>query len=183
MKEYYYGFDLSTTCCGYTILDENGDFVEVGYIKPRANCKTFFQKIIFFRLQADSLFQKYFPTKVFVESYFKRFNPERSTIDTILTLARFNGVVCYIILNKTGIEPILISVYDARKLVGFKKSSKGQDIKEAVLDFIQFEVDKKEFTNKNLIFEKTRTDRPKPYSYDISDSVIIAKAGYKQYAR
>ena len=52
------------------------------------------------------------------------FRPGLSSAKTLFKLARFNGIVCYIITRDFGIDPDLINVNVARKSVGIKILSK-----------------------------------------------------------
>jgi hypothetical protein len=75
---------------------------------------------------------------VAVEENAKRFAPGLSSADTILTLAKFNGILCYIMYLKFGIEPTYINVRSARAQLGIKINykDKSKGTKQKVLDHV-----------------------------------------------
>ena len=99
------------------------------------------------------------------------FRPGFSSAKTILTLAKFNGIVSYICKRDFGIEPEYIGASTARKTCGIKVE-RGKKAKEVVLNFL---LDNEE----SFDIEYTKHGNPKPGSYDRADSYIIAKAGWK----
>jgi len=108
---------------------------------------------------------------IFVEQSLQAFRPGFSSAKTLLTLARFNGIVSYICLDVVGIEPEYISASTARKLNGIK-IPRGQKAKQVVLKYV---LD----NEPNFVVEYTKQGNPKPGSYDRADSLVIARAGYE----
>lgn len=53
-----------------------------------------------------------------IEENAKRFSPGYSSADTIITLAKFNGIISYILFKKYGVQPTYINVRSARKNLG-----------------------------------------------------------------
>ena len=64
---------------------------------------------------------------MFIEENLQAFRPGLSSAKTLLTLARFNGIVGYLAQQEFFCEPIYINVNVARKSVGLKiiRKSKG----------------------------------------------------------
>jgi len=89
---------------------------------------------------------------------------------TLSTLARFNGIVSWVIYNHFGKTPEYIAATSARKLCGIKVP-RGQKAKQVVIQYL--------LDNEPAFkIEYTRTGKPKPYCFDMADSLVIAKAGY-----
>ncbi len=59
-------------------------------------------------------------SRVFVEANAKRFTPGFSSADTILTLAKFNGICSYIVRQKFDINVVDVNVSSARSKLGLK---------------------------------------------------------------
>ena len=98
------------------------------------------------------------------------FRPGFSSAKTILTLAKFNGILSYVCQQDFGVEPQYIGASTARKSCGIK-IPKGEKAKDVVLQYV---LD----NEPNFVVEYTKHGNPKPGSYDRADSLIIARAGY-----
>ena len=59
----------------------------------------------------------------------------KSSAKTILTLARFNGIVGWIVKDVLGITPEFITATEARAAVGVGRRDKSVNIKEHILNF------------------------------------------------
>lgn len=64
--------------------------------------------------------------RVFVEENAKRFAPGMTSADTILTLAKFNGIVSYIMHKKYGAQILDVPVSKGRSILGIKVKGKNQ---------------------------------------------------------
>ena len=93
-----------------------------------------------------------------------------SSAKTLTLLSKFNGVVSWLYYNVFAREPEYVSASSARKACGVK-ILRGQKAKQVVLKFVLDNVD-------GFEVEYTRSNNPKPGSYDRADSYIIARAGY-----
>jgi len=71
--------------------------------------------------------------RVFVEENAKRFAPGMTSADTILTLAKFNGIVSYIMHKKYGAQIFDVPVSKGRSALGIKVKGKNQ--KEQVFQY------------------------------------------------
>ena len=125
---------------------------------------------------------KYDITKVYIEENLQAFRPGFSSAKTLLTLARFNGIVGYLAQQEFDCTPEYINVNVARKAVGLKIISKkkgGKPTKEQVLDWVSSQV----------IYEwpeKVLRNGPRkgqsilePGCFDSADAFVIATAGSK----
>lgn len=76
---------------------------------------------------------------VAIEESAKRFAPGFSSAGTIITLAKFNGIMCYLMYKKYGIVPTEINVRTGRAKLGLKINTKDKSktTKQKVLDFVQ----------------------------------------------
>ena len=168
------GLDISTSITGATVLDNGGKilYCEAWDTRNKNHFPSPFIKADFIKGNLLGLTIK-FPIKhIFVEQSLQAFRPGFSSAKTLLTLARFNGIVSYICLDVLGIEPEYISASTARKLNGVK-IPRGEKAKEVVLNYV---LDKES----EFMIEYTKQGNPKPGSYDRADSYIIAKAGWKK---
>lgn len=126
----YLGLDVSTSCIGVCIVEddgsENGKILELTHINPKVpkkmdeNEKLYVKKKIF-----QEFIEKYKGvgiTHVIIEEPLMRAN----NVLTVSILLRFNGMISDCIYNELGIIPQYISSYDARKysfpdLMGIRK--------------------------------------------------------------
>ena len=115
------GLDISTTCCGVSLLKYNTETDEkeimyIGYVKFKASKDL---------TSEDALFVK---SKQFTEDFINKYKdcgitdivieaplPNSNNLMTVHTLARFNGMLSQSIYDATGIAPHYISSFDARK--------------------------------------------------------------------
>jgi hypothetical protein len=127
------GLDISTSCTGISLI-ENGRLLKASYVYL-SDYGTLLTKANAVRgelLAIKSILGDRSLKSITVEQHVLGFRPGMSSSNTIVALARFNGVVSYIAGEIFGIEPIAISSAAARKSVGIK-SIKGQPIKPIVI--------------------------------------------------
>jgi len=167
------GLDVSTSITGATVLDADGEMVycEAWDMRNKNHYPGLYNKASYIK---DCLLdlQIYFHIKhIFIEQSLQAFRPGFSSAKTLLTLAKFNGIVSYICQSDMGIEPEYVGASSARKLCGIK-IPRGEKAKEVVLKNI---LD----NTPNFSIQYTKHGNPKPGSYDRADSLVVAKAGYK----
>ena len=162
------GLDISTSITGYTILDGSGNLVEYGSIDTR-KYKNFFTKVGVVEEKLISLRQSYAVQAIYIEQSLQSFRSGFSSAKTLSILSSFNGIVSWICYESYGIAPEYIAATSARKKYGIK-IPKGIKAKEVVIKYlIDFEP--------GFAIEYTRNGNPKPYCYDMADSIVIARAG------
>lgn len=158
---------------GYTILDNNGKFVDIGHLDLK-NLESFFIKIDYFKkfIKTDPAFRVEARNYFYVEEPLKAFKQNSSMAQTLALLQRFNAVCCYIIYDFFDVEPVMIHSNTARSRVGLK-IPRTEATKPYILDFVK---------KMNIIPETKwaykKTGTPKDWCFDQADSFVIARAGY-----
>ena len=168
------GLDISTSITGATVLDYSGKvlYCEAWDLRNKRYFPNIFAKVQRFKQVMGNLYQinKYPIDSIFIEQSLMAFRPGFSSAKTILTLAKFNGILSYVCQQDFGVEPQYIGASTARKSCGIK-IPKGEKAKDVVLQYV---LD----NEPNFVVEYTKHGNPKPGSYDRADSLIIARAGY-----
>ncbi len=114
--------DISTTCIGYSIFDEDGKLIELNCIKFNSKL-TKFEKLEEFKAATD--YFKKFPIKfIAIEEPLKKFAGKFSSADTIALLNFFNGMISSYLYLEFGMEPFYFNVNNARSLA-FPKIKNG----------------------------------------------------------
>jgi len=168
--------DISTSITGFCVFNE-WNSVHIGHIDLRKE-KDFFKKIDMVKEKIEELHKQYNFKQVAIEEAFQSFGRGLSSAKTLFTLAKFNGIIQYIVFS-LGIKATVINVNNARKLVGIKinKKDKTKNTKEQVLEQVQQ-------LNSTLIWPK-RTLKSGPRKgleiyddccYDRADAWVIGKA-------
>jgi hypothetical protein len=124
--------DISTSCIGYSIFDEDGKLIELNCVKFRDKL-TKFEKLEEFKKATEYL--KKFPIKfIAIEEPLKKFAGKFSSADTIALLNFFNGMISSHLYVDFGMEPIYFNVNNARKLAfpGLKVEREGNSMKHEV---------------------------------------------------
>jgi len=132
---------------------------------------TFYEKAKFIKENILTIKKKYGITNIFIEQSLHSFRSGFSSAQTLSTLSRFNGVVSWFCFEVFKIQPEMIAATSARKQagVGIKR---GDNAKEKVLQFV---ID----NFPQIEIQYTKHGNPKPGTYDLCDSIIIALAGDK----
>ena len=135
---------------------------------------TTYQKSEFVGAELYSLRGEYNIEHIFIETALKRFIPGRSRADTIIKLAKFNGVVSWLVYECFDREPTYINVNTARSLYGlsFPRGTKGPKRKKMVIESV-IEKEKTAFS-----YEMARGGKNfKKGTDDRADAIVIARAG------
>lgn len=166
------GLDISTSITGATILKE-GKIIETFVWDTRNKRKfpTFYEKAKFVKENILTIKNNHDITNIYIEQSLHSFRSGFSSAQTLSTLSRFNGVVSWFCFEIFGIQPEMIAATSARKQagVGIKR---GDNAKEKVLQFV---ID----NFPQIEIQYTKHGNPKPGTYDLCDSIIIALAGDK----
>jgi len=174
------GLDVSTSITGATIVDNNSQIVHTEYWDLR-KYKDFFDKTLRAKASVSDLFHRFgdHPDNedekikhIYVEQSLQSFRSGFSSAKTLSTLARFNGVISWLCYDMFNIKPEYIAATSARKLNGIK-IPKGEKAKEVVLQYL---LD----NEPSFDVEYTKYGNVKAHYYDISDSIIIARAGLRK---
>jgi|TARA_Y100000310_G_scaffold233177_1_gene236028 Holliday junction resolvasome RuvABC endonuclease subunit len=169
------GLDVSTTCVGLCVLDSKGnmlllDHIILSKIKTGLRDKAFAVKE-----KLENINDQFDIKHIFIEECLLRYRMGASSIHTLMTLAKFNGIISYVASEIFDIIPSHILAPHARKVCGLKvtkEEKKEKGIKQIVLNHVKDEL------GDDLDMFYTRTNKPKPYMFDRADSWIIAKCGY-----
>lgn len=170
-----FGWDISTSVIGITVLDNDGNFVKSSYIDLRKVDGGIFEKATV----AESQLHKFFYENVdgdsvhYIEDRLGNFSAGKSMLQVLMMLAAFNAVISYMLKKLPGCEIHHIhpsSVKAVMKVEGLV-IPKGADKKALTLAFVQ----RKE---PSFPVPLNRNDKPQPYCYDMADSYIVAKAGF-----
>ena len=166
------GLDVSTSITGITILEKDGTLVYNDSWDTR-KYKSFFEKVKYVEEQVVHLSKLYGGfERVFIEESLQTFRSGFSSAKTLSTLARFNGVVSWLVYRILKTEPEYLAATSARKLCGIKVP-RGTKAKQVVIQHILDNVPE-------IQIEYTKQNNVKPDCYDKADSWVIAKAGLIQ---
>ena len=172
------GLDISTSNVGWCLLEkETGQFIDAGALELSKK-KDIFEKSDVVRKALKELNKRYKISKVGIEENLQAFRPGFSSAKTIVTLARFNGIVTLLAFEEIKVRPSFVNVNSARKTVGLKIDRKSTTkTKDQVLEFVQGKVQNYKWP--------TRTLKSGPRKglvlfadscYDIADAYIIASS-------
>ncbi len=169
--------DISTSCTGYCLFDENG-LVDIGSINLSKH-KGLYEKAYYVKAEIIKLDDIYPISRVVVEENLQAFRPGLSSAKTLMTLAQFNGVVRWICHERLEVPVEAINVNTARKSVGLKidKKDKSKTTKEKVLDWVSADDPSIKWPTKIL---KSGPNKGKRRicneSYDMADAYVIGKS-------
>jgi len=172
------GLDISTSNVGWCIIKSgSSELVSAGAIELSKKL-SIFEKCAEVRKKFFEINQEYDISHVAIEENLQAFRPGFSSAKTIVTLARFNGMVTLISNDEFLIEPSFLNVNNARKVAGLKINRKSElSTKDQVLDFVKLKLPNYDWPNRTL---KSGARKglviPASCCYDIADAYIIALA-------
>ena len=173
------GLDVSTSCTGWCILHSDGTLVEMGYV-PLEKLQGTFQKAEKLGNVLLGLMLSHPIEKITIEENLQAFRPGLSSARTLMTLARFNGIVSYMCYDKLDIQPEHINVNLARKSVGLKINRKSdRTTKEQVIDWVSLQLESLDYPWPMKVLKsgpRKGMEILQPYCYDMADAYVIAKA-------
>jgi len=166
------GLDISTSVVGVAILDERKLILSHHWDISKED--TLFSKAENIGSELWQIRNNYNIEHVFIETALKKFIPGRSRADTIMKLAKFNGIVSWMCYDSFELEPTYINVNSARSLYGlsFPRGTKGPKRKKMVIEAV-IEKEKSAFK-----YEMARGGKNfKRGTDDRADAIVIARAG------
>lgn len=133
------GLDISTSIVGVCVLEhKTNKLIDLFPIKMTSTkFNDIWDKSLFFETE---IIKKINPTwtlkRIFVEEAMKRFAPGFSSADTIITLAKMNGIACFSMLKTYGVKPTFVNVNTGRAQLGIKinRKDKTKSTKEKVFE-------------------------------------------------
>jgi len=164
------GLDISTSITGITILSEDNKIIYNGYCDLKKQ-KCFFEKAGIIENELEKIINNkdINITSVFIEQSLQTFRSGYSSAQTLSTLAKFNGVVSWIVYKSLNMKPQYISAVSARSKCGIKVP-RGEKAKIVVINYL---LD----NEPSFDVEYTKFGNIKAHYYDMADSLIIARAG------
>ena len=163
------GLDISTSITGFCVLSDDGDIIRSGYIDMRKE-KDFFAKVRIAKEKIIEIIKEHKIDEIWIEQSLQAFRPGMSSIKTLLTLAKFNGILSWVIWEETSKEPTYIGASTARKTCGIK-ITRGEKAKKTVVNFL---LD----TEPSFVVDYTKFGNIKQHFFDVADAIVIAKAGH-----
>jgi len=170
------GLDISTSCTGYCVFDENG-FYDMGFISLK-KYNTLVEKAAHIKSELLRIKNTYNITAIAIEENLQAFRPGFSSAATLMKLAQFNGVVQWIVYESFDLESFSFNVNTARKLVGLKIRKKDKmSTKEQVLAWVSTDLPNYEWPTKTVSRGRNKGQiRKVDEAYDMADAYVIAKA-------
>lgn len=173
------GLDISTSNVGWCILDSTKQLIDANAIELSRKSDVF-EKSKFVKAALQEIKAANKVDKIFIEENLQAFRPGFSSAKTIVTLARFNGIVTFLCHEVFEVKPEFLNVNSARKLVGLKIDRKSESsTKDQVLHFVKQKVPDFNWPTRTL---KSGARKglviPADRCYDIADAYVIATAGF-----
>jgi hypothetical protein len=177
---YVLGIDASTTCTAVVLLENASKYdpkLHVVHYEPItfSSCKTFWEKCDLIRDKLINLSSSFKSLDAFfIEEPMKRFAQGFSSAETISTLQRFNGIVCYIVRDIWHVDVTYINVASARKATGVRVQSKtkiGKSSKQQTFEHMSAN----DLSHVQWVTKKNGA--PKDFCFDIVDAYVVARGG------
>lgn len=163
------GLDVSTSCIGISIFDENEKLMSLNYIKLKGD--TLFDKVDeFTNFMEENEFDKFLFKHIAIEEPLKAFKGAFSNADTIQKLTAMNFMVSYWCFKTYSLKPTHWNVQTVRKtafpdlLLPKKEKNKKYKVWEKVVE--------KE-PQINWIYSK-RTHKLADENFDMTDAYCVA---------
>jgi Holliday junction resolvasome RuvABC endonuclease subunit len=177
------GLDISTSCTGWCVFGEKDKFVDMGYVSLPSKLDVF-DKVGKIKDLINKLVIRYEINEIFIEENLQAFRPGFSSAKTLMTLARFNGIISYVCYDLLGIKPQYINVNSARKKIGLKIDRKlDKTTKEQILAWVTLDMSAYGYTY--AWPQKTLKSGPRagmtilhPGCYDSADAYVVCKASF-----
>jgi Holliday junction resolvasome RuvABC endonuclease subunit len=170
------GLDVSTTSTGWAIISEDGSFVEMGSFKLVKH-DNLFDKAAAVRVGLAELKEKYNVSKISIEEPLQGFRRGMSSAHTLLTLARFNGIISWLAFDIFGIKPLFFDSTSARRGLGIR-IDKSRDTKDQIMEWVEV------VTGRELPRRVATTGKKKGMTLfaagvnDAADAYVMARAAY-----
>ena len=168
------GLDISTSIVGVAIVNPETKELVVSEHIDLTKIDSVFSKAELVGAELWQIGNNHAIKDLFIETALMKFIPGRSKADTIVKLAKFNGIVSWMCYDTFGLNPVYLNVNTARSLYGlsFPRGTKGPKRKKMVVESV-IEKEKTAFT-----YEMARGGKNyKKGTDDRADAVVIARAG------
>jgi hypothetical protein len=136
--KYFLGLDISTSCTGVCLVDENEQVVVFDAVKlTSSTLHTMWDKADRGIEEIKKLVGDKKVERIYVEANAKMFSKGFSSADTLAVLSKFNGIISYLSHKAFNAEVVDVNVTSARKAVGFKNTKTDKrPVKEKVFDYV-----------------------------------------------
>lgn len=158
-------FDVSSTCIGIALLEQNGQTIKLCHLRAYKPPKkgTLFERLSEVKKTIKSFIDEFKPDEIAIEDCLLFFN-KFSTAKTIQMLTTFNrtvGLTCY---EHTGKNPYLYSVATIRATLkrGKQKISK-EEMPDRVAEILGIEWD----------WKLTKKGKKAPENFDQADGIAV----------
>ncbi len=168
------GLDISTSIVGVAVINPDTKELVVSEHIDLTKIDSVFSKAELVGAELWQISNAHGIENLFIETALMRFIPGRSRADTIVKLAKFNGIVSWMCYDTFGLKPTYLNVNTARSLYGlsFPRGTKGPQRKRMVVETV-IEKEKTAFK-----YEMARGGKNyKKGTDDRADAVVIARAG------
>jgi hypothetical protein len=180
-----FGWDVSTAIVGFAAFTNDGKYVASRYCDLRKADDVFEDKASVLNYKADrvaefveEMFDKYADPDGdchFVEDRLAGFSGGGSNAGTIMRLAAFNAMVCWMIWCKWRGCGHIGAIHPSTVKANMKTQGllvpKGGDKKEITLKWVMSK-------EPGFPIVRNKNDNPQPYCYDQADAYITARAGF-----
>jgi len=180
------GLDISTACTGWAVanVDSTGQVthVELGHIEL-SKIQGLIPKALHAEKAIRSLHEKHNLDEVYVEENMQAFHPGASSAQTVVKLAKFNGIVTFLCHQITGKTAMNVNVNRARKSLGINLQREkvcGVSTKEQVFRWASAQPTLRDraWPYKVLGSGPRKGERIlEQYAYDMADAYVVVMAG------
>jgi hypothetical protein len=167
------GLDISTSCVGISIFNEDGTLMSLNYIKLKAD--SIFQKYDeFVNFMKENEFHKFLIKEIAIEEPLKAFKGKFTSADTIQRLTQMNAMISLWCYQTYELEPVYYNVQTARKTafpdlkLPQKETNKKMKVWEKVVE-AEPQI--------NWIYSK-RTAQLSKENFDMSDAYTVGRAHF-----
>jgi Holliday junction resolvasome RuvABC endonuclease subunit len=161
------GLDISTTTTGYAI-DNKNQIITMGFVDLKKHTDLS-DKAWALLDNLTSLEHIDNVKNIIVEDSLSGFSRGFTSQQTIIKLAKFNAIVCFLCEHQLKLKPHLINATTARKQLFGKARVKGKTAKDYVSEQIQSKFDITEW------IVRTRTGTVDKRNVDAMDALVVAK--------
>ena len=168
------GLDISTSVVGIAVINPETKELVVSEHIDLTKIDSVFSKAELVGAELWQISNNHDIENLFIETALMRFIPGKSRADTIVKLAKFNGIVSWMCYDTFGLHPTYLNVNTARSLYGlsFPRGTKGPKRKKMVIEAV-IEKEKTAFK-----YEMARGGKNyRKGTDDRADAVVIARAG------
>jgi len=174
--KWYMGLDISTSCTGLCLLAENGVDMVLTSI-PLSSIPDAFGKAQRVKEVILEQAKNHEIGRIFIEENLQSFRTGLSSAHTINTLARFNGVISYIVQDELGIKPDFLNVTEARTSLAIPIVRKSPiPVKKQVFSWVRKEIPDFQWPLKKGKTGQSEDDF-RDIALDMSDAYVMSRAG------